>query len=235
MPTADTIAHVKTAGAAIGTHAKRSRSSAATMVGFSSWIQRNWRDAQTPMMKEVSAQRSNARTVSGSEAAAAEERDAEKKNATSAASSAAHTVKKAPCRSRSASRRYAPASPTVRTANTGSPPRSRRKTAAGASAAAMRALWTKPEGEADAAARTPAVEAEEPDEWGLEVGEGKGRRGLGEEVELRRSWCGERDEDGARVEEKVGVESDGEMGRRPWLELDPDRSMGVAASTEDGI
>jgi hypothetical protein len=186
------------------------------------------------MRKEVSAQRSSARTVRGSETSAADERDAEKKNATSAASSAAHTVKKAPCRSRSASRRYAAASPTARTAKTGSPPRSRRKAAAGASAAAIRALWAKPWGEADAGARGPAAEAEEPDEWGLEVGEGKGRRGLGEEVELRRSWCGEGDEDGARVE-KVGVESDGEMGRRPWRELEPERSMAVAVSNEDGI
>lgn len=98
----------------------------------------------------------------------------------------------------------------------------------------MRALWAKPGVEADAAARGPAAEAEEADEWGLEVGEGRGRRGLGEEVELRRSWCGEGDEDGARVE-KVGVESEGEMGRRPWRELEPERSMEVAASTEGGI
>lgn len=93
------------------------------------------------------------------------------------------------------------------------PPRSRRKAAAGASAAEMRALWAKPGG---GAARGPAAEA---DEWGLEVGEGKERRGLGEEVELRRSWCGEGEE------EKVGVESDGEKGRRPWRELEADRSM----------
>lgn len=219
MPTAETTAHVKIAGAATGRHAKRRRSSAATIVGFSSWIQRNWRDAHTPMRKEVSAQRSSASSVRGSVAEAAEERDAEKKNATSAASSAAQTVKKAACRSRSASRRYAAASPTARTAKTGMPPRSRRKAAAGASAAEMRALWAKPGG---GAARGPAAEAEaEADEWGLEVGEGKERRGLGEEVELRRSWCGEGEE------EKVGVESDGEKGRRPWreLELEADRSM----------
>ena len=34
------------------------------------------------------------------------------------------------------------------------------------------------------------------------------------------------------MEEKVGVESDGEMGRRPWREPEPERSMAVAASTE---
>jgi hypothetical protein len=105
IPTADTRAQVKRAGAAMGTHAKSRRSSAATMVGFSSWIHRNCSDAQTPMRKEVSAQRSSARTVKGSDVAAAEEREAEKKKATSAASSAAQTVKKAPCRSWSASRR----------------------------------------------------------------------------------------------------------------------------------
>lgn len=159
MPTADTRAHVKRAGAAMGTQAKSSRSRAATIVGFSSWIRRNCSDAQTPMRKEVSAQRSSARTVSGSEAAAADDREAEKKKATSAASSAAQTVKKEPWRSWSASRRYAAARPMARTAKTGSPPRSRRKAAAGTRAAARRALWANagPEAEAAAvAARGPA-------------------------------------------------------------------------------
>lgn len=96
----------------------------------------------------------------------------------------------------------------------------------------MRALCAKPGSKEDAAARGPAAE---PDDCGLEVGGGKGRRGLGEEVELRRSWCGEGDEDGARVEEKVGVDTDGEMRRRPWREVDPEGSMAVAASTGTGI
>ncbi|KAF0896332.1 hypothetical protein E2562_021867 [Oryza meyeriana var. granulata] len=92
------------------------------MVGFSSWIQRNWRDAQTPMRKEVSAQRRSASTVGGSEVDAANKREAEKKNATSAAMSAAQTTKKDAWRWRSASRRYAAARPTAKTANTGSAP-----------------------------------------------------------------------------------------------------------------
>jgi hypothetical protein len=99
------MAQVKSTGAVTGTHAKRRRSRATTMVGFSSWIHRNCSDAHTPMRKEVSAQRRSARTVSGTEAAAADESEAEKKKATSAAISAAQTVKKAPWRSLSASRR----------------------------------------------------------------------------------------------------------------------------------
>jgi hypothetical protein len=61
------------------------------------------------------------------------------------------------------------------------------------------------------------------EERGLEEEEGNGTRGFGEEVELRRSWwwCGAGDGDGERVE-KVGVESDGEMRRRPWRDADPE-------------
>jgi hypothetical protein len=235
MPTADTTAHVKIAGAAMGTHAKRSRSSAATMVGFSSWIQRNWSDAQTPMRKDVSAQRRSASTVSGTEADAADESEAEKKNATSAAMSAAQTVKKAPCRCRSASRRYAAARPTARTANTGSPPRSSRNAAAGASAAATRALCANAgcdaKDNAPAARGPPAAPPPPPDLE--EEAEGKGRSGCGEEVELRRSWCGAGDREGELVE-KVGEESDGEMRRRPWRGPDPEGSMaslGVCAGS----
>ena len=232
---------MKRAGAAMGTHAKSNRSRAATMVGFSSWIHRNCSDAHTPMRKEVSAHRSSARTVSGREAAAADEREAEKKKATSAASSAAHMVKKAPWRSWSASRRYAAARPMARTAKTGSPPRSRRKAAAGTSAAARRALWANagPEAEAAPAAapRGPAPPKEERGRLAEEEA-GKGTSGFGEDVELRRSWwwwCGAGDAagegDGERVE-KVGVESDGEMRRRPWRDADPELgSMPAAAGS----
>jgi hypothetical protein len=55
---------------------------------------------------------------------------------------------------------------------------------------------------------------------------GKGARGFGEEVELRRSWCGPGDEDGGRERvEKAGEESDGEMRRRPWWGPEPEGSM----------
>lgn len=65
-----------------------------------------------------------------------------------------------------------------------------------------------------------------------EEGEGKETRGFGEDVELR---CGAGDAadegDGERVE-KVGVDSDGEMRRRPWRDVDPDEgSMQAGAGS----
>lgn len=93
-PTAETVAQVKSAGAAMGTQAKRTRSRAGTMEGFSIWIQRNWSEAQTPTRKLVSVQRrreSPARMMEGKEEGAAEE----KKKAIWEAMSENQTPKKA--------------------------------------------------------------------------------------------------------------------------------------------
>lgn len=95
IPTAETVAHVKTEAAARGTQAIRRRSRARTMEGFSIWIHLNWREDQTPIRKFVLAHRKAARTARGMELNA-EKREELKKKAIWAAMRENQTPKKAP-------------------------------------------------------------------------------------------------------------------------------------------
>lgn len=65
-----------------------------------------------------------------------------------------------------------------------------------------------------------------------EEGEGKETRGFGEDVELRCGAGDAADEGDGEWVEKVGVDSDGEMRRRPWRDVDPDEgSMQAGAGS----